>query len=100
MNFINKSQSEMAIAFIKRIKSLGANAGISEIEQDIADYIISVLEKEKPKKAIDYEDKYWGCPICGNNLQLKWAKYPTELNGKGLERCLNCNQKIDWSEVD
>lgn len=58
------------------------------------------VERMKPKKPIEYEDKYYGCPKCGNALMHKWEKYPTILNpkSKGLPCCCNCLQVIDWSE--
>ena len=50
----------------------------------------------KPKK---YEDKYYACK-CGNVLMHKWKKYNTELMPKSecLPYCLNCGQKLDWSD--
>ena len=58
------------------------------------------VERMKPKKPVEYEDKYYGCPKCGNALMHKWEKYPTILNpkSKGLPCCWNCLQAIDWSE--
>lgn len=61
------------------------------------------MEKIKsscPKKPIEYEDKYYACPACGNVLMNKWEKYPTILEDKknGLPCCLSCLQVIDWSE--
>ena len=57
-------------------------------------------ERQIAKKPIEYEDKYYGCPICDNVLMFKWEKYPTHLKDKkdGLPYCLSCGQAIDWSE--
>lgn len=64
------------------------------------DTSIEALEKQLPKKPIEYEDKYYACPACGNVLMHKWGKYPTILEDKknGLPCCLSCLQVIDWSE--
>lgn len=61
---------------------------------------IEALEKQLPKKPIEYEDKYYACPICGNVLMHKYEKYPTILADRknGLPCCLSCLQVIDWSE--
>lgn len=61
---------------------------------------IEALEKQIPKKPVEYEDKYYGCPICGNALMRKWEKYPTVLMPKsnGLPYCLCCGQALDWNE--
>lgn len=61
---------------------------------------IEALEKQLPKKPIEYEDKYYACPTCGNVLMHKWEKYPTVLADRknGLPCCLSCLQAIDWSE--
>ena len=63
---------------------------------------IEALEKQIPKKPKEYEDKFYACPICRNVLLHKWKKYNTELMDKsnGLPYCLNCGQKLDWSDED
>lgn len=62
---------------------------------------IAALEKQMPYKPKEYEDKYYSCK-CGNVVLMKYKKYPTELMPKkfGLDFCLCCGQKIDWSEVE
>ena len=57
-------------------------------------------EKQIAKKPREYEDKFYGCPVCGNVLLHKWEKYPTKLMNKknGLPYCLGCDQKLDWSD--
>lgn len=61
---------------------------------------VAALEKQIPKEPIGYEDKYYGCPNCGNPVMHKWKKYPTVLNDKknGLPYCLGCGQALDWGE--
>lgn len=61
---------------------------------------IEALEKQIPKKPIDYEDKYYGCPNCNGVIMFKWEKYPTRINDRknGLPYCLCCGQAIDWSD--
>ena len=55
-------------------------------------------EKQIAKKPKEYEDKFYGCPVCGNVLLHKLEKYPTKLMDKknGLPYCLGCGQKLDW----
>lgn len=64
--------------------------------------VLEAREKQKPKKPKEYEDKYYGCPTCGNVILHKWEKYPTKLMDKknGLPYCLNCGQKLDWREKE
>lgn len=59
-------------------------------------------ERQRSKKPMEYEDKYYGCPTCGNPLMHKWEKYPNIPNDKsnGLPYCLGCGQKLDWSDTD
>ena len=61
---------------------------------------IQALEKQIAKKPDCIEDKMWCCPVCNNNLLLKWLEYPNKLMPKtaGLPHCMSCGQKIDWSE--
>lgn len=69
------------------------NAGMMAIE---------ALQKRIPVKPKEYEDKYYGCPVCGNILMYKWAVYPEKLmpRSDGLPCCLNCLQAIDWGEEE
>ena len=39
-------------------------------------------ENQIAKKPREYEDKFYGCPVCGNVLLHKWEKYPTKLMDK------------------
>lgn len=62
----------------------------------------TAVEKQKVKKPKEYEDKFYGCPVCGNVLLHKWEKYPTKLMNKknGLPYCLGCGQKLDWGDEE
>ena len=62
----------------------------------------AAVEKQKAKKPKEYEDKFYGCPTCGNILLHKWEKYPTKLMDKknGLPYCVGCGQKLDWSDEE
>ena len=62
----------------------------------------AAVEKQKTKKPKEYEDKFYGCPTCGNILLHKWEKYPTKLMDKknGLPYCFGCGQKLDWSDKE
>ena len=62
----------------------------------------AAVEKQEAKKPKEYEDKFYGCPACGNVLLHKWEKYPTKLMNKknGLPYCLGCGQKLDWSDEE
>ena len=62
----------------------------------------AAVEKQNAKKPKEYEDKFYGCPTCGNILLHKWEKYPTRLMDKknGLPYCLGCGQKLDWSDEE
>lgn len=58
------------------------------------------MERQRAKKPVEYEDKYYGCPVCDNVLLHKWERYPVTFVDKrnGLPYCLSCGQAIDWSE--
>ena len=61
---------------------------------------IDALEKQVPKQPKEYEDKYYGCPSCGNVTMMKWERYPDIPMNKicGLPYCLGCGQALDWSD--
>lgn len=64
--------------------------------------IETLREKQIPKKPLNIEDKYWGCPCCYGLLMVRWITYPT--NPVPLEAgrnyCEDCGQKIDWEGVE
>ena len=95
---MTESEAIKEIRFNMSIIGLGNEAAKRVVEA--RDMAINALEKQIPKKPKEYEDKFYACPICGNVLLHKWKKYNTELMNKsnGLPYCLNCGQKLDWSE--
>ena len=78
--------------------------GFDELEQYRAIGTVEecreAMERQRAKKPVEYEDKYYGCPVCDNVLLHKWERYPVTLVDKrnGLPYCLSCGQAIDWSE--
>lgn len=90
------SAADMA-KLVNDMKSLYEYQQIGTPEECLAE-----VEKQKAKKPKEYEDKFYGCPVCGNVLFHKWEKYPTKLMNKknGLPYCLGCGQKLDWSDEE
>lgn len=83
---------EMAIQALEEIQQYRAIGTVEECWE--------ARERQRAKKPIEYEDKYYGCPVCDNALMYKWERYPVTLmdKRKGLPYCLGCGQKLDWSE--
>ena len=83
------AQNRLEEEFLNTIKSYGE------------DIMAMALEKQIPYKPREYEDKYYSCK-CGNVLLYKWKKYSRELTDKkmGLPYCLNCGQRLDWSDEE
>lgn len=81
---------------------------IEELEDEMEEYRAigtpeecrEAVEKMKPKRPDECEDRYYACPVCDNILLHKWIKYPTKLMPKteGLPHCMSCGQAIDWSD--
>ena len=88
----HKEAVEMAIKALEEIKQYRTIGTPEECR--------AAVEKQKAKKPKEYEDKFYGCPTCGNILLHKWEKYPTKLMDKknGLPYCFGCGQKLDWSD--
>ena len=63
---------------------------------------IQALEKQIPKKPImkqyfeDLEDEYLCCPTCGEILT---DRIPAD-NKTFYFHCMNCGQKLDWSDEE
>lgn len=80
---------------IKALRELQQYHSIGTVEE-----CREARERQIGKKPVEYEDKYYACPVCNNVLMYKWEIYPTQLKDKkcGLPYCLSCGQAIDWSE--
>ena len=65
-------------------------------------FAINALEKQIPKKPImkpyyeDIEEEYLCCPTCGEILT---DRIPLD-NKDFYFHCLNCGQKLDWSDEE
>lgn len=63
---------------------------------------VKALEKQIPKKPImkqyfeDLEEKYLCCPTCGEILT---DRIPAD-NKTFCFHCMNCGQKLDWSDEE
>ena len=55
------------------------------------------LEKQMPKKPVNYDKHYYKCPCCNEDLEIDddmlfvYDEEPPKF-------CINCGQAIDWSE--
>ena len=92
-----KKEIESCDIAIKALEEVQQYRAIGTVEECRA-----AVEKQKAKKPKEYEDKFYGCPSCGNALLQKWEKYNTKLMDKknGLPYCLGCGQKLDWSDEE
>ena len=69
---------------------------------DAIGYAIQALEKQMPKKPImkqyfeDMEEEYLCCPTCGEILT---DRIPMD-NKDFYFHCLNCGQKLNWSDEE
>ena len=92
--FLNEDYEANKIA-IKALKEVQQYRAIGTPEE-----CLSAVERQIAKKPKEYDDKFYGCPTCGNVLLHKWEKYPTKLMDKknGLPYCLGCGQKLYFGE--
>ena len=92
---------------VERIKGLKGSEEILEFyyaESFIkaCDMAIQALEKQIPKKPImkqyfkDMEEEYFCCPTCGEILT---DRIPGD-NKAFYFHCMNCGQKLDWSDEE
>ena len=58
---------------------------------------IQALEKQMPKKPINYDKHYYKCPCCNEDLEIDndmlfvYDEEPPKF-------CIKCGQKLDWGE--
>ena len=90
-----------AIEIVRKEKSyMDRHAGRAQSEA--FQMAINALEKQMPKKPImktyyeDMEEEYLCCPTCGEILT---DRIPLD-NKDFYFHCLNCGQKLDWSDEE
>lgn len=86
---------QAAFVAIESMKKLQQYRAIGTVEE-----CREARERQRGKKPVEYEDKYYVCPVCNNVLMYKWRKYLSRIKDKkcGLPYCLSCGQAIDWSK--
>lgn len=85
------------MTYSEAIDLLTGQLTFNELNREAKEMAIKALEKQIPKKPIEYENKFYACPVCQNPLMHKWEIYNTVLMEKsnGLSVCLNRLQAID-----
>lgn len=88
---------------IKELHGIRPRGGIiPQKRAEALDVAIHALEKQIPKKPImkqyfeDLEEKYLCCPTCGEILT---GRIPAD-NKTFCFHCMNCGQKLDWSDEE
>lgn len=60
---------------------------------------IKALEKQIPKKPVNYDKHYYKCPCCNEDLEIDddmlfvYDEEPPKF-------CIKCGQKLDWSDEE
>ena len=60
---------------------------------------IQALEKQIPKKPVNYDKHYYKCPCCNedlgidNDMLFVYDEEPPKF-------CIKCGQKLDWSDEE
>lgn len=88
---------------IKELHKIRPRGGIiPQKRAEALDIAIQALEKQIPKKPImkqcfeDLEEEYLCCPTCGEILT---DRIPAD-NKTFYFHCMNCGQKLDWSDEE
>lgn len=88
---------------IKELHKIRPRGGIiPQKRADALDVAIQALEKQIPKKPVmkqyfeNLEDEYLCCPTCGEILT---DRIPAD-NKTFYFHCMNCGQKLDWSDEE
>lgn len=88
---------------IKELHKIRPRGGIiPQKRAEALDVAIQALEKQIPKKPImkqyfeDLEEEYLCCPTCGEILT---DRIPAD-NKTFYFHCMNCGQKLDWSDEE
>lgn len=84
------------------MSEIGLNDEAAKRVSEAKNIAIHALEKQIPKKPImkqyfeDLEEKYLCCPTCGEILT---DRIPAD-NKTFCFHCMNCGQKLDWSDEE
>ena len=64
-----------------------------------AELAINALEKQMPKKPVNYDKHYYKCPCCNEDLEIDddtlfvYDEEPPKF-------CIKCGQKINWNDEE
>lgn len=82
---------------LELVEQCGLNIeGVKNIECE--SLIVSALEKQIPKKAIDDRYPWIICPTCGGSVYLE--KVQEHIQNNENTHCEHCGQALDWSDTD
>ena len=82
-------------------KSMGCNEikALYNIPLKNMELIINALEKQIPKKPVNYDKHYYKCPCCNEDLEIDndmlfvYDEEPPKF-------CIKCGQKLDWRDEE
>jgi hypothetical protein len=87
--FLNEKEAERALK--------GGAEGIFD-SYEVTDELFSALEKQIPKKALEFEYPWAVCPVCGSSVYLESVQdYIME---QETTYCEHCGQALDWRDEE
>ena len=93
---LNEIKENFKVILINKNLDGKASDDVKELEFDF-DRAINALEKQIPKKPINYDKHYYKCPYCEQDLSVDddsiYIYEDTMPN-----YCTNCGQRLDWSD--
>lgn len=60
---------------------------------------IQALEKQISKKPVNYDKHYYKCPCCNEDLEID-NDMSFVYDEEPPKFCINCGQKLDWSDEE
>ena len=82
---------------ILNVHELGVDCDLLSKEQyEFHKVLLEALEKQIPKKPIDYHYPWAICPTCGGSVDCENVK--GYILDKEHSHCEHCGQTIDWSD--
>ena len=93
---LNEIKENFKVILINKNLDGKASDDVKELEFDF-DRAINALEKQIPKKPVNYDKHYYKCPCCNKDLEIDndmlfvYDEEPPKF-------CIKCGQKLDWSD--
>ncbi len=83
---------------LEQVIKIGCERAMEQYELTIGMTLKEAVEKQIPKKPIDYRFPWSICPNCNGSVYLKHIQ--EHIGNEETTYCEHCGQALDWSDSE